>query len=269
MYEKEIEAAAGIIAGAKYAVAFTGAGISAESGIPTFRDPGGLWDRFDPDEIGTLEGLTAFARRHPDRLRQLLQESVDSFGQAQPNPAHYGLAELEIMGLLKSVITQNADDLHSIAGNTRVFEVHGNLYRFRCLACGWTRKHHRDEILGPISTVLAMETFNIQELLSVLPKCECTGLMRPDVVMFGEAVQQLPESFLEARSADVLLVMGTSAMVWPAAGAPYEAKRQGAKIIEINPTTNAYRDITEVYIKDLSGRAMPKIVARVKDLQGN
>jgi len=266
MYERELEEAARIIAGARSAVAFTGAGISAESGIPTFRDPGGLWDRFDPDEIGTLEGFTIFARRYPDRLRQLLQESVDHFGRAQPNPAHYGLAELEKMGLLKSVITQNGDDLHSIAGSTRVFEVHGNLYRFKCLTCGGTRKHNREEILDRISGVLAKEPFKVEELLSVLPKCECSGFMRPDVVMFGEAVQQLPESFLEARSADVLLVLGTSAMVWPAAGAPYEAKRQGARLIEINPTTNAYRDITEVYIKDLSGRAMPQIVDKVKEL---
>jgi len=269
MYERELEEAARIIAGADYAVAFTGAGISAESGIPTFRDPGGLWERFDPAEVGTLEGLATFARRHPDRLRQLLRESADHFGRARPSPAHYGLAELEKMGLLKSVITQNGDDLHSIAGNTRVFEIHGNLYRFKCLACGGTRKHNREEILDRIGGVLNSEPFNVEELLSVLPKCECGGLMRPDVVMFGEAVQQLPESFLEARSADVLLVLGTSAMVWPAAGAPYEAKRQGAKVIEINPTANAYREITDVYIKDLSGRAMPKIVARVKELRRN
>lgn len=266
MSEGPIEAAARIIARADYAVAFTGAGVSAESGIPTFRDPGGIWDRFDSDEVGTAEGIVQFAMRHPDRIREFLKESVATFEKANPNPGHYGLVELEKMGILKSVVTQNIDDLHSIAGNTRVFEVHGNVYRFRCTSCGRMRKHSREEILGKLKGVLDEEPFSIQALLGALPKCDCTGLMRPDVVMFGEAVQQLPESYREARLSDVIIVLGTSGIVWPAAGVPYEGKKGSSKIIEINPTENAFRDITDVYVKDLSGAAMPKIIELVRGL---
>jgi NAD-dependent deacetylase len=248
-------------------VAFTGAGISAESGIPTFRDPGGLWDRYDPDEIGTLPGMIKFARRNPEGVRDLIAESVATFSKAEPNPGHYGLADLEKMGILKSVVTQNVDDLHGIAGNTNVFEVHGSMYRFKCLSCSRTQKHRREDILGPVNEALAAEPFTVEGLIQALPSCECGGFMRPDVVMFGEAVQQLMESFMEARSADVILVLGTSGMVWPAAGVPYEGKKSQAKVIEINPTMNAFRDITDVYIQGLSGEAMPLIIEEIKKIR--
>lgn len=267
MDEGSIEAAAQIIARANYAVAFTGAGISAESGIPTFRDPGGIWDRFDPQEVSTPEGTVQFAMRHPERICEFLKESVATLEKADPNPGHYGLVELEKMGVLKSVITQNIDDLHSIAGNTRVFEVHGNLYRFRCTSCGGAKKFSREEIIGEVKGVLDEEAFSIEGLLAALPKCDCTGLMRPDVVMFGEAVQQLSESHREAQLSDVIIVLGTSGIVWPAAMVPYEGKKRNSRIIEINPTENAFRDITDVYVKDLSGEVMPKIVELVRDLR--
>ena len=268
MVKDSIEAAAQIIAKAKYAIAYTGAGISAESGIPTFRDPGGIWDRFDPGEIGTTGGLVEFAMHHPERIRDFLRESVATFEKADPNPGHYGLVELEEMGILRSVVTQNIDDLHSIAGNTRVFEVHGNLYRFRCTSCDWMEKYNREEILGKVKSVLDAEPFSLQGLLEGIPKCDCMSLMRPDVVMFGEAVQQLAESYGEAQRSDVIIVLGTSGAVWPAAEIPYEGRRTKSKIIEINPTENAFREITDVYIQDLSGMAMPKIIERVRDLLG-
>jgi NAD-dependent deacetylase len=264
MTEGSLENAAQIISKANYAVAFTGAGISAESGIPTFRDPGGVWDRFDPVEAGTTEGMVQVAMRQPERIRDFLRESLATFEKAEPNPGHYGLAELEKMGILKSVVTQNIDDLHSIAGNTRVFEVHGNLYRFRCMSCGRLKKPSREEILGNMKNVLAEEPFSLHGLLVALPQCDCTGFMRPDVVMFGEAVQQVPESFNEARLSDVIIVLGTSGVVMPAAGVPYEGKKTNSKIIEINPTENAFRDITDVYVKDQSGLAMPKIIELIK-----
>jgi NAD-dependent deacetylase len=267
MYEDAIEAAAQIIARANYAIAFTGAGISAESGIPTFRDPGGIWDRFDPSEVGTPEGTLQFAMRHPERIREFLEESVAIFEKAEPNPGHHGLVELEEMGILKSVVTQNIDDLHSIAGNTKVFEVHGNLYRFRCTSCDWKNKFSREEILGKVKSAFHEESFTLEGLLAVLPKCDCAGLMRPDVVMFGEEVQQLSESHREAQLSDVIIVLGTSGVVWPAARVPYDGKKKNSKIIEINPTENAFRDITDVYVKDLSGTAMPKIMERVRGLR--
>ena len=266
MSDREIESAAKIIAETKYAVAFTGSGISAESGIPTFRDPGGIWDRFDPAEIGTAEGAVQLAMRYPERMREFLSESLAIFERAEPNPGHLGLAELEKMGILKSVVTQNIDDLHGIAGNRKVFEVHGNLYRFRCTTCGAKKKVEREGILQTVKPVLEREPFSLQGLLDVLPKCECTGFMRPDVVMFGEAVQYLEESYREAQLSDVVIVLGTSGVVYPAAGVPYEAKRHGARVIEINPTENAFRDITDVYIKATSGEGLPKVVEMVKGL---
>ena len=267
MEDKAIENAARILAEAEDIVAFTGAGISAESNIPTFRDPGGIWDRFDPREVGTTEGIIQFALKNPSRIKGFLLEVISTFENAHPNKGHIGLVDLEKMGLLRSVITQNIDDLHAIAGNSRVFEVHGNLYRLRCINCGKTEKHTREELLGKLKEALNSEGFDIGKLVAVFPRCKCGGFMRPDVVMFGEAVQHLMESYNEARSCDVMLIMGTSGMVWPAAGVPYEARKWNTTIIEINPTTNAFRDITEVYVKSLCGEAMPLIVEKVRELR--
>jgi len=258
-----IEDAVRIIAEANYAIAFTGAGVSAESGIPTFRDPGGIWDRFDPAEVGTTGGALQFALRYPERIRDFIRETVETFEKADPNPGHYGLADLEKMGILKSVVTQNIDDLHSIAGNTRVLEVHGNIYRWRCLSCQRVVKHGREDIIKRIRGAVEAESFSLEVLMAAIPRCECGGMMRPDVVNFGEAVQQMPASYDEARRADVVIILGTSGVVWPAAGVPHEARRNKARIIEINPTENAFQGITDVYIKDLSGSAMPRIVELV------
>ena len=267
MSEGPIKAAAQIISHANYAVAFTGAGISAESGIPTFRDPGGIWDRFDPGEIGSSEGLMAFAMRHPGQIRDFLRESLATFKKAQPNPGHQGLCDLERMGILKSVITQNIDALHTIAGNTNVLEVHGNLYRFRCTSCGHLTNIPREEIMEQLGEVLEFETFTLDSLLAALPTCDkCSGMMRPDVVMFGEAVQKMTESIFEARRSDVIIILGTSGVVYPAAGVPFEGNKSNAQVIEINSTENAFRGITDVYIRGLSGEAMPRIVDQVREL---
>ena len=269
MFEDSIKQAAQIIARSDYAIAFTGAGMSAESGIPTFRDPGGIWDRFDPGEIGSSGGLMAFAARNPERIREFLRESVNTFQRAEPNPGHYGLSDLEKMGILKSIITQNIDALHTLAGNTRVFEVHGNLYRFRCTSCAYPVQIAREAILGRMSQVLNSDTFSLELLLGALPSCgKCSNIMRPDVVMFGEAVLQMEESIREARRADVVIILGTSGVVYPAASVPIEARRSNAKIIEINPTENAFRGITEVYVRQSSGTALPQIVEQVKRTKG-
>jgi len=269
MFEDSIKQAVEIIAKADYAIAFTGAGISAESGIPTFRDPGGIWDRFDPDEIGSSGGLMAFAARNPERIRDFLRESVNTFKRAEPNPGHYSLAVLEEMGILKSIITQNIDALHTVAGNSRVFEVHGNLYRFRCASCDYSEKIDRQEILKRMSEVLQSDAFNLDRLLGALPSCgRCSNIMRPDVVMFGEAVLQMEESMIEAFRADVVIIAGTSGVVYPAASVPIEAKRSRAKVIEINSTENAFRGITDVYVSGSCGSALPKIMELIRGIKG-
>ncbi len=260
--------AAKLIAESRHIVAFTGAGISAESGIPTFRDPGGIWDQFDPDEVGTTGGLIATLSQRPEVIRDFLLKTVEIFEQAKPNPGHIGLKELEDLGLLKVVITQNIDNLHQEAGSSNVIEVHGNLFRARCLSCGRKQQLNKKELLARTRKILEEDPRPApQKLLEILPHCPyCQSYTRPDVVMFGEPVQQLPEAFQAASSCDLMLVLGTSGVVYPAAALPYQAYENKAKIIEINPTDNYYSSITDVYLSETAAKAMPKLVDLVKDL---
>jgi len=261
------EEAAKILADSGNVVAFTGAGISAESGIPTFRDPGGIWDQFDPVEVGTAQGIVNLAQKKPDVIRNFLLNTVDIFEKSKTNAAHVALAELEEMGLLKSVITQNIDNLHSDAGSLTVFEVHGNLFRARCTRCGRRYMMNKPEFLKKARDTLSSEEgFSLEKVISIMPSCECGGMTRPDVVMFGEAVQQINQSFRAAASSDVMLVLGTSGVVYPAAAVPQQAHEAGAKVIEINPTENSYERITDVYINEPSAVAMPKVMEHVRKL---
>jgi len=249
-------------------VAFTGAGISAESGIPTFRDPGGLWDQFDPDEVGTAGGLVNTALSKPELIRKFMAQLVEVFDKSQPNMGHYGLHSLEQMGYLKTVITQNIDALHQEAGSTEVIEVHGSLFRARCLNCGRKQMLHKREFLSRAKKFFEDEqNFEVLKMVELLPRCPvCHNPSRPDVVMFGEAVQMLPEAVSIAEHCDLMLVLGTSGVVYPAAALPYQAAERGAKVIEINPTGNYYDSICEIYIDSPAGEAMPKLLDIIKDL---
>jgi len=248
--------------------AFTGAGISAESGIPTFRDPGGLWDQFDPDEFGTTGGIIQAALKKPSLIRNFLLQMLDIFEKARPNPGHHGLKSLEDLGLLKTIITQNIDHLHQEAGSSTVIEVHGSLFRGRCLNCGRRQQLNKAELLVRARQFLADEkNFEVGKLVELLPRCPvCNGISRPDVVMFGEPVLQLAEAIAVAEQSDLMLVLGTSGVVYPAAALPCQAYEHNAKIIEINPTGNYYDSISECYIDSPAGAAMPKIIGLLKDL---
>lgn len=267
-YEKEIEAAANILSKATRGAAFCGAGNSEESGIATFRDPGGLWDQVDPIEVGTAEGLISALDKNAEKLLPVFMGILDSFEKADHNPGHKALADLEAMGLVSSVITQNVDNLHQEAGSLEVIEVHGNLFRMRCLACSRTKIVERKPFVKEIKEKLtAMTEFNLTHMASLAPVCNtCSSMMRPDVVMFGEAVQHLPKAFGIAQSTDVMLVLGTSGNVYPAAYFPIEAKKSGARIIVINPTENAFTDVTDVYIPLKTGEALPAIVNKIKEM---
>jgi len=264
----EYQKLAQLILDADNLVAFTGAGISAESGIPTFRDPGGLWDRFDPDEIGTAGGIVATALKKPGLIREFLLQMVEIFEKAKPNPGHYGLGALEEMGFLKALITQNIDHLHQEAGNNGVIEVHGSLFRARCLSCGRRQQMNKAEFLARAKSLLGSHNgFEVGRLTELLPRCPvCKGISRPDVVMFGEAVLMLPEANSAAEQADVMIVLGTSGVVYPAAALPYQAFERDAKIIEINPTGNYYDSICELYIDAPAGEAMPRVVDALKEM---
>jgi len=257
---EQLDQVASIIASARNLVAFTGAGMSAESGIPTFRDPGGLWDRYDPDQLGT-DGVATLGKI-TEQGRAFFQEMVATLERAKPNPGHLALAELERMGILRSVITQNIDNLHWEAGNTAVIEVHGNFYRLRCLTCGHTFKLKKGEELPSMAKQMAeIKGQDTLELSQLMPKCQCGGLTRFDVVHFGEPVQDFPEAEHAAQSCDVMLALGTSGVVTPAALLPGYAKRAGAKVIEINATGSYFPQIADYAIVAKTGEALPEIVA--------
>ena len=211
-----IDEAARVLAEANMTVALTGAGISVESGIPPFRGKGGLWEKFDPM---TYAHIDAF-RRDPKKVWQVLLKTLsDTLTKARPNRAHKGLADLERRGCLRAVITQNIDGLHQQAGSREVIEFHGTMAHHRCLSCdrGIRTKH--------------------VDLNELPPRCDCGGVLRPEIVFFGEAIPiaALGNSEQFARMCDAMLVVGTSATVEPAASIPRIAKAHGARVIEINP----------------------------------
>ncbi|MFP4473932.1 MAG: SIR2 family NAD-dependent protein deacylase [Desulfatibacillaceae bacterium] len=265
-----IEQAADILANAERACASTGAGMSAESRIDTFRDPGGLWDKISPTDVGTVEGLMNTLAGNADILKPIFRGILQSFEQADPNPGHIALAELERLGILDSVITQNVDNLHVEAGNKNVIEVHGNAFRMGCLSCGVRIERNRKKTAGEVRERLeALPDFSLEALVSLAPPCPaCGGITRPDVVMFGEMVKDLPRAYEAVQRADVMMVLGTSGAVYPAAGFPAQAKSNGARVIVVNPTENPFGRIADVYIRMHSGEALPLVVARVKEILG-
>ncbi|MFN2543785.1 MAG: NAD-dependent deacetylase [Actinomycetota bacterium] len=254
-----IEAAAEAVARGDV-VAFTGAGVSAESGIPTFRDPGGLWDRYDPMRFATFEGVAREAMEHPDELAGYLTEMRAAFASARPNAAHLALAHLEREGLLIGVITQNVDGLHGEAGNTDVVEVHGSHARRRCLSCGALEDVSRQEyVAGLDRTIQALRTAFVPSYQSLLPRCRaCGGPARPDVVAFGETVRDFHRAERLAERARTLLVVGTSGEVYPAAALPEHARGCGATIVEVAKGPTSIR--ADVMLEGAAGAILPRLV---------
>jgi NAD-dependent deacetylase len=249
-------------------VAFTGAGISAESGIPTFRDPGGLWDRFDPERFGTWEGLAGEAMTRPDALADFLVALRDAFGHARPNAAHRALAELEHAGLVESVITQNVDGLHQEAGSLHVIEIHGSLHRRVCLVCGTEERVTRADFLEGLSRAISgLRTAFVPSLASVLPRCHvCGGPTRPGFVAFGELPLRFDEAKALAASARAMLVVGTAGEVEPAATLPRLARTGGAPVIHVGGESFVEADV------DLRGKAallLPDVAHRAIALAGD
>jgi len=245
-----IRRAAKDILHSKKTIAFTGAGISVESGIPDFRSAQGLWQKYDPEEYATIYAFHS----NPDKVWLMLKEMFLLIMAAKPNPAHIGLAELERMGLLYSVITQNVDGLHQAAGNTNVIEFHGTHRTLSCLHC---------------STKIDGSSLTPE---SLPPRCShCSSLLKPDVVFFGEPIpwEAQTMSFKESKSCSAVLVIGTSAVVYPAATIPITAKERGATVIEINmeptPLTN---QISDYLICGSAGEIIPAIIEEVKKVKG-
>jgi NAD-dependent deacetylase len=245
MIEQMIATAAKMLCDSRLTLALTGAGISVESGIPDFRSPGGLWERYDPAEYGTIRAF----RRDPVKVWHMIRDMSETVDRAQPNAAHVGLAQLQHLGLLHTIITQNIDSLHQKAGASRVIEYHGSSRTLSCLSCG--RRFKAEEVAGEVP-----------------PRCACGEILKPDVVFFGELIplEALRESQQLASSCETLFVIGTSAEVAPANSLPRTAKLAGARIIEINvqPTvlTSSFTDIF------LQGKAAAIVSRLVEEVQG-
>ncbi len=257
-----VEKVAEVIVERGNVVAFTGSGVSKESGIPTFRDPGGLWDRYEPGSTGGITGVISANR---DRAPSIMEELFATFQKARPNPGHFALAELERLGLLHSVITQNIDNLHREAGNTVVYELHGSVYRLRCLNCRKKIPRTRKEFIDDFAEMLTkMREKGVRDFLSLLKQCECGGMLRPDFVAFGEPVQELQASITAASTCRVMLVLGTSGVVYPAASMPSYARNSGAAIVEINPKKSALTHLADFFLQGPTGEVLPQVVDEVK-----
>ena len=226
--QESIHSAAALIRQARHLTAFTGAGISVESGIPPFRGLGGLWSKYDP----RLLEIRYFLERPEVSWPVLKEIFYDHFGAAKPNRAHEVLAAWEARGLLKTVITQNVDNLHFEAGSRNVVEYHGNSRTLVCLSCGDRR---------PADPGL---------LATLPPRCACGGLFKPDFVFFGEGIPPAASTAAEmaARKTDCMLVVGSTGEVYPAALVPRRAKARGATLIEINPEPSEFSADADVRI---------------------
>jgi NAD-dependent deacetylase len=264
--ENSIKQAAEHLIKSKYAIALTGAGISTESGIPDFRGPSGIWTK-DPEAENRAYRVYALFQKDPKRYwidRLTMPSLLGNLDQYAPNPGHLALAELEKMGILKWVITQNIDGLHQKAGSCKVLDYHGNAFRHRCVACG-----SRFE-----SGVLDLKKLLEEDRLP--PLCsECGGVLKSDVVHFHEPIpfDVAEQSLEEASRCDVALICGTSAVVYPFARLPQMVKQrppgEESIIIEVNaePTPLTERGISDYLLRGKTGEVLPRIVEEIKKAQ--
>lgn len=237
-----LEDAQKLLKNAKKLVVLTGAGVSKESGIPTFRDAlTGMWENYDPEDLATPEGF----KKNPPLVWQWYDDRRKQLVNIKPNPGHFAICELEKHFEALPVITQNIDGLHFAAGSSDVVELHGSITSFKCFDNG----HPVEEEIE----------FGLKEP----PLCKnCQSVVRPSVVWFGEALPEeaIARAFKECEGACVLLVVGTSGMVHPAASLPYTGQRSGARLIEVNPESTPLTDSCDVFLKGPSGVVLPKLL---------
>jgi NAD-dependent deacetylase len=246
-------------------VCFTGSGISAESGIPTFRGKGGLWERYDPGVYAYRQGLISLFRERPAELVNFVVDFYSLLFKARPNTAHLALGILEKENRLRAVITQNIDNLHQEAGNRNVVELHGNAFRIRCQGCLNTLSIEKDRLKEMVS-LLKRGADSKTKILKVLSRyfsrCACGGRYRIDITLFGELLPEdaLASAYKYLDEADTLLMVGTSLVVYPAAQLPLYAKKRGAKLIEINTEKSSLSEICDYSITGRASEVLPEIL---------
>jgi NAD-dependent deacetylase len=242
--------AAAFLVGSRSAIAFTGAGISVESGIPHFRGEGGLWTKFDPYQVAHIDTF----RKDPSQYwtYSLNHRRPD----AEPNPAHHAMVEMERMGRIRAVITQNTDGLHQRAGSRHVIELHGSSHAVVCLDCD--ARFPRDQV----------DRMNREHCP---PSCPACGghLLKPTVVLFGEAlpVDALGDAQALAMAADVVLIVGSSLQVYPAAGIPRLAREHGAELCIINAEPTPFDELAAAVIHGKAGEVLPQVVRQMAEMQ--
>lgn len=277
--QTQVAEAARVLVGARYAIALVGAGISVESGIRPFRGKGGLWtEKGEPP----MDGFQRFMRDPAGGWADMLgrrgsdDEFSHSLAAAEPNPAHRAMARLEELGVLRHTISQNIDDLHFRAGSVAVTEIHGNRTKVRCVDCG--ARWPWDEFI-----VIAVETpshstdtdpANVVEVnglkLRLPPECpQCAGMVKSDTVMFGEPIPAalLRECEAQADLADVCIIAGTSATVYPAAAFPEFVLRRGGAIIDVNTDENPFTPYAAAVLRGPAGEMLPALVEKVESLR--
>jgi len=223
----------------KRVVVLTGAGISAESGVPTFRGENGLWKKFKPEELATFDAFIS----NPQLVWEWYEYRRKLISEVKPNPAHFSLVEMQAYFENFCLITQNVDGLHQKAGSKEVIELHGSIKRNRCINCG-----------------LKFEEFELSSE-EIPPKCRCGGLIRPDVVWFGEMLppEAIKKAFELSSSCDIFFSIGTSAVVYPAASLPLVAKNAEAYLLEVNLERTELSNLADEVFLGKAGEIMPKI----------
>lgn len=251
--EKKLTQVAQWITTSKKVIVFSGAGLSTESGIPDFRSPGGVWDKYNPEDFYFQNFLASEASR--EKYWQMATEMWEPIKKAPPNPAHLAIAEFEKLGKLDCVITQNIDGLHFKAGNSeeKVLQLHGTAIFVSCLSC--KKRYDREEIQERIKKGQRA------------PRCDdCGGLLKPATISFGQSMpeKETQEAYHRSSLCDLFIVIGSSLVVQPAASMPLVAKRNGARLVIINRDPTPYDDMADIVIHDQAGPTMASILNLVK-----
>jgi NAD-dependent deacetylase len=251
--DEQILEAARMVLAARYPMALSGAGMSVESGIPPFRGPGGLWTKHGEPPMNGYEIFLADPKKAwEDRIRRQNDELWGPLKVARPNTGHTALAELEAIGVLRFLITQNVDDLHRQAGHKELAEIHGNWKLIRCIECG---------------SRFQAEEVSLDKLPPSCPSCE--GLLKSDTVSFGEPIPPdvLNHCIEHAARSDLVILAGTSATVYPAAGFALEVKQRGGALIEANLYGSEITPICDISLRGPTGEVLPRLTAAVSDLR--